>query len=184
MPEMLSGESSTSTTPDDIGEPVTWCDQCRGIQFDDANWGGHEVTNPNTGERYAQFKFGKHNNLFVYWELRDEFPNLPNLTSAMDKGCGFCAFLRAILRSSEFVAAVEHENESSGKTNRDGLDFELHGYYQFDQKEPGGRKYLKSLNFMVEGFNREQHWLSIECLLKKVSQGNDTPPPNVSSHIC
>src|SRR5690242_323560 len=93
--QITDRRGSTSAEPEKFGVPVKpWCDQCRALEFDDgyAKWGGHEVADPQTGERYIQFDRDKL--LAPSWMLTDTLPGLPKLTAAVDKGCEFCGFLK------------------------------------------------------------------------------------------
>lgn len=81
------------------------CDNCRGLEFDDAAAGGSEGVdadgNPCLRMPVRDGGKGWYLNVDGGRSLVDTLPDLPNLASSAQSGCEFCALLLASILSEE-----------------------------------------------------------------------------------
>lgn len=67
------------------------CKRCKILELDDKKLGGRIETS-KSGERYVSF--GSSKRLLLDYELKDSFPELPQLSASASSGCAVCANLK------------------------------------------------------------------------------------------
>ncbi|KAL8387869.1 hypothetical protein RB595_009614 [Gaeumannomyces hyphopodioides] len=83
---------------------ASWlCDNCQVLAFDDAAAGGSRSVDADGNPFLKMPMSGKGWRLDLESDrpLRDSLPDLPDLASSAQKGCGFCSLLRASVLSGE-----------------------------------------------------------------------------------
>lgn len=92
------------------------CANCIDINLDDSMLDGHSALTPD-GRSYVEFDLGKAEMPKYQWKrsctlhldtyIEDNFPGLPFLSTSIDSGCDFCAFLKDILTCREVSSLFE-----------------------------------------------------------------------------
>lgn len=100
----LSAPQTLPLSPIMDSPAASWlCDNCRVLAFDDAAAGGSKSVDAdgNPCLKMPMSSKGWRLDLEPDRPLRDSLPDLPNLASSAQNGCGFCSLLRASVLSGE-----------------------------------------------------------------------------------